>query len=751
MISGLLSLAIAGSLCTVPLPAAAAAVQPVSTVSQAQGAITLTLAFPLPQRVEEIRARDIQLRLTGQGKDVTFPLHSSQTAAQDGVTAQVEELNARGTALTTEVRLGYYRVQLSGLEKGEYTLTLTGRGYTQCSAQVTLEDYAQHVVMNTADGTFALGDLNADGAVTEQDLELLVDHLGATAAGELDIYDLDGDGFVDVADLSYVNKNQGIVGQPQVYDTTALVSATVEGDALEVQGGSLSDLFVGGTTVTVAPAEEGEDLSIPITLEKPTEMSEISITTPAAGGSIQAGTALVELEDGSTMEVPFDVTAPAGTYALGSVAGQTVISIDLGKKVAVKKVTITVTKVEGQAGDKPEFAAVTQIEFLKDIVSTETTTESQVKHLAATAGDETVTLVWDSVNNVTGYEVRYGTAQNSLTSTLAVSTNKAVVEGLKNNQTYYFQVVATNGDWRGTPSGILSAVPVPDSAPGAPSDIRVESADTALRVSWGSTKNATYYQVFYRVKGAASYTQWGSDIASTGAVITGLTNDTEYEVVVKAGNTRGVGPASAVALGTPKREGFTMPQLPTEGRIDGSAVTSVVMANPGNVNKDLCPNFNVSKNLTDNDPNTYWVAATWWDSSAITYTFDQTYDMNYLLLVPYLDAAYRNRIDNYTVTLKGADGTVLATYYRSGMNITSNDYYILTFPETKGVKSLTLSLGEKTGGPRVSVSEIAFYKSDSLADDIAALFADDAFTTLAAGVDADKISSLEGRLTALSS
>ena len=243
-VSGLLSLAMTGSICTAALPAVAAA-EPASAVSQAQGAISLTLAFTLPQRVEEIREREIQLRLTGQGKDVIFPLSSSQTISRDGATAQVEELNARGTALTTEVRLGYYQVELTGLDKGDYTLAVTGRGYIQCVAEVTLADYAQHVVMNTAGGTFALGDVNGDGAVTTADLDDLVEHLGATTAGELDIYDLDGDGFVDVVDLSYVNKNEGISGEPQVYDTVALVSATVEGAALEVQGGSLSDLFVG--------------------------------------------------------------------------------------------------------------------------------------------------------------------------------------------------------------------------------------------------------------------------------------------------------------------------------------------------------------------------------------------------------------------------------------------------------------------------------------------------------------------------
>src|SRR5699024_1545773 len=117
----------------------------------------------------------------------------------------------------------------------------------------------------------------------------------------------------------------------------------------------------------------------------------------------------------------------------------------------------------------------------------------------------------------------------------------------------------------------------------------------------------------------------------------------------------------------------------------------------------------------------------------------------------YLDAAYKNRIANYTVTLKGEDGQTLATYYRDGANINSSNYYIIAFPETKGVKSVTLALGEKTGGPRVSISEIAFYNSDTLADEIAALFSDGSFTKLRSGVEQEEITALKERLSAMSS
>ncbi len=753
-----------GSLCTAWLPSAAA----VSTqedslrqVSQTTGSISLTIRFALPQTAAEVARRAIKLQLTdGSQNSAIINLETGEVSGS-GITAaqvSVEKQNTQGVAMTTEEQIGSYQVVLTGLPADkdtgkDYTLTLTGTGYAACTAQVTLQDYSKHVIVSTDDGTFSLGDLDGSGAVDSADLTAMDAQLGLNGAGN--VCDLNGDGVVDITDLSYVNKMVDITGTPKVLDTAAIVSATVEQEGLTVTDGSLESLFTGESTVTVAPAEGAEELSIPITLDKPTEMSEISITSPSTAGGIQAGTAEVVYldEEGreQTKTVSFDVTAPAGTHATSRIAGENVVTIDLGMKVPVKKVTIQVSKVEGQTGDKPAFATVTQIEFLKDIVSDEIKADNQVKGVAATAGDGEITLVWEALPNVTGYTVAYGTEKDRLDRTAGANTNRIVISDLENSKTYYFQVTAVSGDWSGTPSAVLSAMPLPAAVPGAPSNIVVENADGALRLSWGKTKDATYYQVFYRVKGAEQFQAWGSNTASLGAVITGLTNGTEYEVAVKAGNLHGTGPMSAVALGTPDKEGFEMPALPETNRIDNGEITSIVMATPSNVNKDLCPNFNVKTDLTDNDPNTYWVAATWWDNSNITYTFASTHDMNYLLLVPYLDAAYKNRIGNYTITLKGEDGQTLATYYRDGANITGSNYYIFSFPETKGVKSVTLGMGEKTGGPRVSISEIAFYDSDTLADDISALFTDGAFTQLRGDVEQADITALRERLSALSS
>ena len=753
VISGLLSLAMMVGPCTAWLPAAAAASPQESltlrTEQTATGSIALTLSFDLPQRADEVKSRDIRLTLTGSDKNITVSLKDGSATGADGLSVTTEALNTQGAPLTTEQQLGAYTAVVSGLPVGEYTMTVTGTGYASRTTPVTLRDYSQHVLMSTADGSFSLGDVTGDGAVTSADRAALDEQLGKTSA--LDTYDLNGDGVVDVTDLSYVNKMMDLEAEPRILSTTAIVSPAVDESAVTFTEGSAADLFTGETAVTLKPAQEAEELSIPIAFEDAVTMSEIAISSPSVDGAIQAGTAVVETEDGEILTLPFDISAPEGVHAMGRVAGQNVVTIDLGKKVPVKKVTITVTRVEGQAGEKPEYATVTQIEFLKDIVSEDAAADTQVKGLAATVGDGEVTLVWDSLPNVTGYTVNYGTSKNALSSSAGAGTNRITLSDLKNNTTYYFQVTAVSGDWSGTPSAILSATPLPASVPGAPSNLTVEPADGALRLNWGSTKDATYYQVYYREQGASEFIVWGGDTTATSAVITGLTNDTVYEVAVKAGNLHGTGPFSATASGTPKKEGFEMPALPETNRIDNSQVTSIVMADPSNVNWSMCPGFNVKTDLTDGDPNTYWIANNYWYNSNITYTFADTHSMNYVLVVPYLDSAYKNRIANYTVTLKGEDGQVLATYYRDGVNITGSDYYIFSFPETEGVKSLTLALGEKTGGPRVSISEIAFYESDTLSEDIAALFTDGTFTALKSSVQQADITALKDRLSALGS
>ena len=51
-------------------------------------------------------------------------------------------------------------------------------------------------------------------------------------------FDLNGDGRLDVTDLSYINHNRNITGGPQVLDTAAIVSPELDTSAVTVTGGS---------------------------------------------------------------------------------------------------------------------------------------------------------------------------------------------------------------------------------------------------------------------------------------------------------------------------------------------------------------------------------------------------------------------------------------------------------------------------------------------------------------------------------
>ena len=303
----------------------------------------------------------------GQRTVISLP---DGTAQENGLGAAVSASarNADGVELTNETRVGYYRVELDGLPAGgaQYELTLTGTGYQPFRHTVTLDSYSQHVIVGTGDGTFSLGDVTGDGVVDASDLTALDAQLGKTAgAAQLGTYDLNGDGKLDVTDLAYINHTRGASKEVQVLDTAAIVPALLDERTLTLSGGTSDDLFLGGKDITIAPAQ-GSALELPIqfNVTAGVEMSQINIICPDAPGAILSGKAEVTLANGAVLDVPFNTSSPAGAYAIGPVEGQRLVTIDLGKKVPVKRVTIKVTATVGQPG----YATVTKIEFLKDIV-----------------------------------------------------------------------------------------------------------------------------------------------------------------------------------------------------------------------------------------------------------------------------------------------------------------------------------------------------------------------------------------------
>lgn len=381
-----LLLTMAMLLAVLPAAEAAEAAQPVT------GSVSATLRIDYAQSLTALREREITAELLRDGVSLgRLPLtYETAEASLGAYPASVAIRNTDGGALNGGNWPGYLDMTVAGLPQGRYVLQITGRGYVPFRQEIALDRYDQHVILGTGDGSFALGDVDGSGSVDERDRELLSGALGSAGAQDLYTYDLTGDGAIDIYDLACLSRGIRAQSGAEVKNTT-LLDPPVAGASLnggELSGGSLEDLFhSNGRTVTL-PVREGR-AELEIRLSEAVVMEEIRIFSPEGPGEVLAGSVHVEYEGGFD-DIPFDNGLPAGVHGLSAVPGAGVIAISLGRRVAVKSITITVTRTEGGG-----YASVESIRFLQDIVpENPVQPNSEIRNLAAVPGDERVSLRW---------------------------------------------------------------------------------------------------------------------------------------------------------------------------------------------------------------------------------------------------------------------------------------------------------------------------------------------------------------------
>ena len=745
------------------------------------GSISGTVRIDSPQSLDALKDRDLRVELSQDGDALGwFPLTWDGESFSLGVyDASVSLRNQDGGPLGGGRWPGYLDFTVSGLPQGDYTLSFTGEGYVPCDQDVTLDRYAQHIILGTADGTFTLGDVNGDGRVNERDRDLLADALGSTNARDLSHYDLTGDGEIDIYDLACVTRGMGASGGAQILDTACL-APPVDFDAMEAAldasgvtfTGDLADLFRDNGEIVLFSAGGDGDTTLEIPLTEAVEVQELKILTPEGPGEMLAGTVRLTYSDDTYEEAPFDNSAPAGVHTISAVPGSGVITIALGRRVAVKKITITVTRTAD--GD---YAAVESIQFLRDIVpENPVAPNSQVRNLSAEPGDGKVDLRWSTLPNVTGYRVDWWAKDGSgQRKSLTVSVPSASVTGLENLKVYCFTVTPVNGAWQGLASEAVTAEPQPSKAPDAPDMINVQSQDSALQVSWKASKGATYYQLYYKAESDADYRLWGDRIAGTSAALTGLTNDVTYSLYLTAGNAVGVSGRSRIAQGVPKGVDYSRPEgIPTEGVIEGAAIERVWLADAGNVSPSSYPAgapFQTAY-MNDGDFRTHWTSQSYYDgnwsrSKTVYASFARPVDLSAVIWVPRLDGGYPSNLRVYTVTVwqEGDDlsgpGTLIAPLPNCGSgsdvktwlpvqnNPAVTRFALLPFNPAMKVVKIAITI-EQVDYTAVSLSELMFLEYDPahcLPEDIAALFADETRLSLRTGADQAQIDALRTRLT----
>lgn len=743
------------------IPTAAAAdrtnVELVSTRSTgATGDIQAIVRMDYPISIEKLTGSDAAISLyRGEQEIATGSLTEGDLVFTDGS-------GAAGTVSwqTAGTRVTSVDIHLTGLSaedtENQYRLKLSGTGFKTYESDVLeLSSYSMGLIVGTGDRTFTLGDLNGDGSVNEEDVEAVKSHLGTDNA----LADLNGDGKVDISDLAAVTMAAGATGEAQVYRTTAIMAKVVDNaevnQALEQEptiasiSGDVSSLFTDdGQSVRLTPQADAEEIALPIPLsagDDGVEMEQVEITSSVAN-PVEKGTLVAETADGEILEIPFNESTPAGVYAIQTRDdGRKVVTISLGARVPVKKITIKVDVTAEQE------IVVEQIKFLQDILPENPTVENtQVQNVKAQAGAKQVTLTWDVFPNITGYKVYYGTSESQMTNVVETEKTSCTISNLENLKTYYFAVAPVSSaggqTWEGSKSAVVRATPQPSSVPDKPDNVTVTAGDTVLTVTWKPGKDTEYSKVQYRVQGDGAFTVLSGQFQSS-ASITGLENGVTYEVQVYGVNGKGNGPVSLTAVGTPKLEEIVGPDLPTINRLDNDIIVSASYPT-GNtdtsVSKGQMPGA-----VYDGDYRTSWVAIGWYNSRKFTFQFDQAYEMDYLIYVPdqgkdvqnNSGKLYRDYFTAFNVWLNGEQVPASEVSFERAKD---NEYFIVKFPRTE-VTSISVEGKQWDGAGNITLSEIAFYEYDGLADEISALFANDSHTALAEGVDAGRISALRER------
>jgi formylglycine-generating enzyme required for sulfatase activity len=154
-------------------------------------------------------------------------------------------------------------------------------------------------------------------------------------------------------------------------------------------------------------------------------------------------------------------------------------------------------------------------------------------------GYEKLTLRWDAVSGASGYEIYFGSSDETENGNSCpaepfetTSAKEKTITGLTNGTTYYIWLKAKNNTGSSGLSQITAGTPAL-LAP-APSVIR---GNGVLEISWPAENGMDAYQIWHGTsENSGDAVQWGSDYPGTGiitGIITGLTNGVSHSVWLK--------------------------------------------------------------------------------------------------------------------------------------------------------------------------------------------------------------------------
>ncbi|MES2527358.1 MAG: fibronectin type III domain-containing protein [Bdellovibrionota bacterium] len=233
--------------------------------------------------------------------------------------------------------------------------------------------------------------------------------------------------------------------------------------------------------------------------------SELSVkTSPTAPAGLTA--------TATTSQVALSWTASTGATAYKIYRGTTSGALTLLASPAGTGTTYTdLTAVNGTT----YFYAVTAINPAESALSSEVSAQP-IAAFALTsvvaASTTSLTVTWPATTGATAYDVRYGTATGSYTTTVSGQTSPYTITGLTSGSTYYVVVRARNTV--GTGANVQTAEVSAVTPLGAPAGLAATASPGSVVLTWSTVTGASSYRV-YRGTTSGSLTLLASPAALT--------------------------------------------------------------------------------------------------------------------------------------------------------------------------------------------------------------------------------------------
>lgn len=728
--------------------------------SENNGILELDVKFVLP--IQNIENPNIQVKLKKDNNEATISLNQITTmktldfklGEKVGI-VQIRKMNKNGEVINgvdaSEVK--YYALTFKGLEKGKYSIELSGKGYkTYKLDDIEINNYSKRVSISNEKGLFEVGDINNDKTVDTKDLQEMKKIL-TSGQKYNEQYDLNRDGKLDIADLAIIAR---VVNDKSKTATIINTNANLTEEDIEISGnvdGNISDLLneYSINTFKVKPIDESQDISesnpaqFTLNMKNTVNMEQIRLDVNDENIPQEICVEITDENGKNLSPICKSFSENSSIHFFTDKPTANTIVIDLAGQIAVKKVTIKITKTSSK-----KLADIAKVEFLNNVYEDVPTPKiEKPKNVKVEAASEKATVTWQNMQNVTGFEVLVQKLENGqITENITYQTNYTTfaLDGLKNYVEYVLKVRAVNGEWRSDYSDEVSFMPKPNRLPPAVDMVKVVPASNGFNISYKKMDDTLTYNIYYREAGIGEFIKI-SNITGTSYQLRGLKEKTKYEIYVTGNNDLGEGAKSETAIGTTRAKdiqdspNYKLINTPNK---KGEKVNHIAAVNYTS-NK-----YNASDiALVDNDYDTYWQSDSW-DvggynnyNAGPTITLDKKYTIDRLEITPKDDTAsiFYARVNYWT------DDNQMKTVNASVKRKTSPNgeiYYDISFAKITASK-IQINTANYSASGNTVMREIRIFEYDSLLDDVGALFADDLRVELKENVTENTIKALEDR------